>query len=87
MSHSRQNDERCSDRWGRGWFRAAARECHRHRLGALAAADVAANGGVLDEARVNRLRYLEGTPKGSTRWIDTGWAIAMVVGMNAQQVG
>jgi hypothetical protein len=25
--------------------------------------DVAANGGVLDEGRVNRLRYLEGTPK------------------------
>ncbi len=39
-------------------------------------ADVRDNGGLLDEARVNRLRYLEGTPKGSTRWIDTGWAIA-----------
>lgn len=39
-------------------------------------ADVTENGGVLDEARVNRLRYLDGTPKGSTRWIDTGWAIA-----------
>lgn len=38
--------------------------------------DVDANGGLLDEARVNRLRYLEGTPKGSTRWIDTGWALA-----------
>jgi superfamily II DNA or RNA helicase/diadenosine tetraphosphate (Ap4A) HIT family hydrolase len=41
-----------------------------------AEADVRANGGVLGEERVNRLRYLEGTPKGSTRWIDTGWAIA-----------
>jgi SOS-response transcriptional repressor LexA len=39
--------------------------------------DVAATGGVLDEARVNRLRYLEGTPKGSTRWIDTGWALML----------
>jgi superfamily II DNA or RNA helicase/diadenosine tetraphosphate (Ap4A) HIT family hydrolase/SOS-response transcriptional repressor LexA len=38
--------------------------------------DVAATGGILDERRVNLLRYLEGTPKGSTRWIDTGWAIA-----------
>lgn len=38
--------------------------------------DVAAHGGVLDEQRVNRIRYLEGTPKESTRWIDTGWAIA-----------
>ena len=38
--------------------------------------DVEANGGLLDETRVNLLRYLEGTPKGSTRWIDTGWALA-----------
>jgi superfamily II DNA or RNA helicase/diadenosine tetraphosphate (Ap4A) HIT family hydrolase/SOS-response transcriptional repressor LexA len=38
--------------------------------------DVATSGGILDEQRVNLLRYLEGTPKGSTRWIDTGWAIA-----------
>ena len=43
---------------------------------ALAARDdVAQHGGVLDEARVNRLRYLDGTPKASTRWIDTGWAL------------
>ncbi len=42
----------------------------------LAAEDVREHGGVLDEERVNRLRYLEGTPKGSTRWIDTGWALA-----------
>ena len=39
-------------------------------------ADVAEHGGVLDEERVNRLRYLEGTPRGSTRWIDSGWALA-----------
>jgi hypothetical protein len=39
--------------------------------------DVANAGGVLGEARVNRLRYLEGTPKGATRWIDTGWAILL----------
>lgn len=42
----------------------------------VAARDVEANGGVLDEARVNRFRYLEGTARGTTRWIDTGWAIA-----------
>jgi hypothetical protein len=42
----------------------------------VAAEDVHEQGGVLDEARVNRLRYLEGTPKASTRWIDTGWALA-----------
>jgi hypothetical protein len=46
----------------------------------LAARGVAAEGGLLDEARVNRLRYLEGTPKGSTRWIDTGWAITLFRG-------
>ncbi len=43
----------------------------------VAADDVAEHGGVLDEARVNRGRYLEGTPKESTRWIDTGWALAV----------
>jgi len=42
----------------------------------VAGENVRANGGLLDEERVNRLRYLEGTPKGSTRWIDTGWALA-----------
>jgi hypothetical protein len=42
----------------------------------VAADDVAEHGGILDEARVNHIRYLEGVPKGSTRWIDTGWAIA-----------
>jgi hypothetical protein len=40
--------------------------------------DVRAHGGVLDEQRVNRLRYLDGTPKSSTRYIDTGWALALV---------
>ena len=44
----------------------------------LAQDDVRESGGVLDEARVNRLRYLEGTPKGSTRWIDTGHAITLL---------
>jgi hypothetical protein len=42
--------------------------------------DVQAHGGLLDEERVNRLRYLEGTPKASTRWVDTGWALACVAG-------
>lgn len=41
-----------------------------------AADDVREKGGTLDEPRVNRIRYLEGTPKESTRFIDTGWAIA-----------
>ncbi len=46
---------------------------------ALAAQDdVGRKGGVLDEARVNRLRYLDGTEKAATRWIDTGWALAIV---------
>ncbi|HLL01307.1 MAG TPA: hypothetical protein VK539_12025 [Myxococcaceae bacterium] len=42
----------------------------------VAARDIDANGGMVDEARVNRLRYLEGTASDSTRWIDTRWAIA-----------
>jgi len=33
---------------------------------------------LLDEAFVNRVRYLEGTPRGSTRWIDTGHALRLV---------
>ena len=44
---------------------------------AAAADDVATHGGVLDADRVNRVRYLDGTPKGSTRWIDTPWAVAL----------
>jgi hypothetical protein len=47
----------------------------------LAAQTVTEDGGLLDAARVNRLRYLDGTPKGSTRWIDTGWAIALFAGV------
>lgn len=39
--------------------------------------DVRRNGGLLDEQRVNRLRYLEGTPRPATRWIDTAWALAL----------
>jgi len=42
----------------------------------VAAEDVREHGGRLDEERVNRLRYLEGTPRQSTRWIDTSWALA-----------
>ncbi len=42
----------------------------------MAARDQLDHGGELDEARVNKVRYLEGTPKESTRWIDTGWALA-----------
>lgn len=46
---------------------------------ALAAEEhVRTGGGLLDEARVNRLRYLDGTDKGATRWIDTGWAVAIL---------
>lgn len=44
--------------------------------------DVRVNGGVLDEARVNKLRYLDGTPQGGTRWIDTGWALAILAALN-----
>jgi len=44
----------------------------------LAASERAAGAGaVLAEGLVNRLRYLDGTPKGSTRWIDTGWAVVL----------
>jgi superfamily II DNA or RNA helicase/diadenosine tetraphosphate (Ap4A) HIT family hydrolase/HKD family nuclease len=46
----------------------------------VAADDVRLRGGVLDEARVNKLRYLDGTPKEATRWIDTGWALGVVAG-------
>jgi len=46
------------------WVLCARDEAHR-------------KGGLVDEARVNRLRYLDGTPKASTRWIDTGWALVL----------
>ena len=42
----------------------------------VAAADKEEKGGLLDEPRVNRLRYLEGANKASTRYIDTEWALA-----------
>lgn len=44
----------------------------------LVAREAAGPGGRVDEAVVNRLRYLDGTPKGATRWIDTGWALHLV---------
>ena len=37
-----------------------------------------AAGALLDETFVNLVRYLEGTPKESTRWIDTGHALRLV---------
>jgi hypothetical protein len=40
--------------------------------------DVRKHGGLLDEKRVNHVRYLDGTPESSTRWIDTGWALLLV---------
>jgi superfamily II DNA or RNA helicase/diadenosine tetraphosphate (Ap4A) HIT family hydrolase len=43
---------------------------------AVADDSVRDHGGLLTEDRVNQARYLEGTPKPSTRWIDTAWAIA-----------
>lgn len=46
-----------------------------------AADDVRLKGGVLVEARVNKLRYLDGTAKAATRWIDTGWALAIVASL------
>lgn len=32
----------------------------------------------LNEELVNQLRYLDGTPRGATRWIDTGWALVLI---------
>ncbi len=37
--------------------------------------------GVLDAARVHQLRYIEGTPRASTRWLDTGYALHLVRGV------
>ena len=34
-------------------------------------------GARLDEARVNRLRYIDGTPHGSTKWYDTKLALTI----------
>lgn len=44
----------------------------------IARDDVHRSGGQLDELRVNRLRYIEGTPESSTRWLDTRWAILLI---------
>lgn len=38
-----------------------------------------AHGAPLDEARVHRVRYAEGTPKSSTRYIDTQWALLLLL--------
>ena len=47
----------------------------------LAAREAARAGGhPVDEAYVNRFRFLAGTPKKSTRWIDTGWALVLTEG-------
>ncbi|HRE89334.1 MAG TPA: hypothetical protein PK095_09350, partial [Myxococcota bacterium] len=44
----------------------------------LAASDEAERLGVaVDEALVNRLRYVDGTRRDQTRWIDTGWAMRL----------
>jgi len=40
--------------------------------------------GPIDEGRVNEFRYLVGTPRKSTRWIDTGHAITLVTGEVSQ---
>jgi hypothetical protein len=53
----------------------------------VASDDVRKNGGRLDEQRVNRLRYLEGTPRAATRWIDTGWALALVAAVDTAGEG
>jgi hypothetical protein len=42
-----------------------------------AAAYAAERGEAVDLALVNRLRYKPGTPKESTRYIDTGWALKL----------
>ena len=49
----------------------------------VAEEDIRIKGGLLDEARANRLRYLDGTPKGATRWIDAGWALAILAALRA----
>ena len=57
-----------------------ARNVSRSDLGRTAFAHEVAErtGASLDEALVNRLRYVDGTPRGSTRWIDTGWALVLI---------
>ncbi|WP_437975181.1 helicase-related protein [Sorangium sp. So ce295] len=53
----------------------------------VASDDVRKNGGLLDEQRVNRLRYLEGTPRAATRWIDTGWALVLAAAVDTAGEG
>jgi SOS-response transcriptional repressor LexA len=48
-----------------------------------AEAEVRGSGSALDETQVNRLRYLDGTPKEATRWIDTGWALGLLALMRS----
>jgi len=43
----------------------------------IVAAGAARPGELVDEALVNRHRYLDGTRRGSTRWVDTGWALVV----------
>ena len=43
----------------------------------LAAQDASGSVAEPDEAAVNRLRYLDGTPSAATRWIDSGWALVL----------
>ena len=63
---------------GAGGF--AERTVSRRDIGwaLVASDDVVRVGGILDEQRLNRLRYIDGTPKESTRWIDSGWALFLV---------
>lgn len=49
----------------------------------VAQAEFSGSGDLLDEAQVNRVRYLEGTPKGATRWVDTGWALVLVAALES----
>ena len=53
-------------------------------IGWVLVAEDRADSGSLDEGRVNRERYLAGTPKESTRWIDTGWALVIVAAHRIQ---
>jgi superfamily II DNA or RNA helicase/diadenosine tetraphosphate (Ap4A) HIT family hydrolase len=44
----------------------------------LLAQEANAERSLVDETLVNRVRYLSGTPKGSTRWIDSQWALVLL---------
>ena len=43
----------------------------------LAARRVCLPGRAPDEALVQRIRYLDGTPRGSTRWLEARWALLL----------